>query len=92
MEIPLLEACPKPIKFYLPGPKTITFRCNEYFDPCPLSFSLLFELFHSRVVSLSLSLSRVPWITREIGRGPLIFAARVVSDTIMHVDRNYGFN
>lgn len=39
VEIPLLEACPKPIKFYLPGPKTITFefRCNEYsLDPCSL--------------------------------------------------------
>lgn len=89
MEIPLLEACPKPIKFYLPGPKTIMFdfRCNEYFDPC--SLSLLFQLFHSHPGSF---LSRVPWITKEIGRGPLIFAARVVSDPIMHVDRNYGFN
>lgn len=88
MEIPLLEACPKPIKFYLPGPKTITFRCNEYFDPCPLSLVRALSI----SCRFSLSLSRVPWITREIGRGPLIFAARVVSDPIMHVDRNYGFN
>lgn len=83
VEIPLLEACPKPIKFYLPGPKTITF------DSGATSISIHAVLFE---VSSGSFPARVSWITREIGRGPLIFAARVVSDPIMHVDRNYGFN
>lgn len=66
------EACLKPIKLYLPGPKTITFGAGA--TP---------GVFRSR--SLSIYVARSPFVSRgsrEIGRGPLIFAAKVLPDPI----------
>lgn len=70
-----IEACPKPIKVYLPGPKTITLGTG----------ATLPVYFDSWLWSLSISVGRCSFVScapREIGCGPLIFAAKVVSNSI----------